>query len=166
MKHRPLYRKLVWGVVGLLVVLGVWVALAAADPKPEEAPSFPRDHLTIETRDGQKVPYETEVATTTDQERYGLMFRKFLPADQGMIFIYDPPLVVQMWMKNTFIPLDMLFVREDGVIVKMITHAVPFDLTPLSSDEPVKAVIELNAGEVMKHGLKTGDRVKFSAFSD
>jgi hypothetical protein len=122
--------------------------------------------MTIRRSDGQSFPFIIEIAETPEQQRYGLMFRRALPQDAGMLFISDPDRPVSMWMKNTYIPLDMLFIRHDGTIVKIITHAEPFDLTPLSSGEPVRGVIEINAGEAERRGLKIGDKIVSSAFSE
>ncbi len=93
------------------------------------------------------------------------MFRRSMPSDAGMLFIWPADQIVMMWMKNTYVALDMLYVRHDGTIAKIITNAVPLDLTPLSSDEPVRAVIELNAGEATRRGLKPGDKVTSPALN-
>ena len=86
------------------------------------------------------------------------MFRRALADDTGMAFQWDAPQIIHMWMKNTYIPLDMLFVDAEGVIVKLLTHAEPLDLTPLSSDLPVTLVVELNAGTIARLGLRKGDK--------
>ena len=88
------------------------------------------------------------------------MFRKNVPADSGMIFPYDPAQDVAFWMKNTLVPLDIVFIREDGTIAR-ITHARPMDLTPLPSGEPVAAVLELRAGRAAELGILAGDRVSW-----
>ncbi|MFY9287037.1 MAG: DUF192 domain-containing protein [Alphaproteobacteria bacterium] len=152
-----------------LVVIVVAICLSLYEPplNPESVPSFTQSSLAIQKsgKGKQLIPYAVEVATTPEQHAYGVMYRQTLPADTGMIFIYEPDQKVSMWMKNTYIPLDLLFVRHDGVIVKITTNTTPHDLTPLASDEPIRAVIEVNAGDVEKHGFKTGDKVLFSAFS-
>lgn len=158
-------RGLAFVAALLLFLMGILVWINFSGDRPANAPSFPHAGLSIERSDGQYFSYKVEVATTPEQELYGLMFRQNLRPETGMIFVYHPDQVVNMWMKNTYIPLDMLFVRGDGVIVKIISNARPLDLTPLASDEPVRAVIEINAGEAEKHGFKTGDKVLFSAFS-
>lgn len=151
-------------LVGFLVVVlglaGLWFVAGATD-----GPTFPHDHLTIERTDGQQFPFDIEVATTPEQESYGLMHRHALAADAGMLFIYDPPDDISMWMKDTSLPLDMLFVRADGIIVKIVTNTVPFDVTPIPADEPVRGVIELNAGTATSLGLKTGDKLIYPGFS-
>jgi len=84
------------------------------------------------------------------------MFRKALAGDRGMIFPYDPPQDVAFWMKNTLIPLDILFIRSDGTIVR-ITKAEAMDLTPLPSGEPVAGVLEIRGGRAAELGIKEGD---------
>ena len=84
------------------------------------------------------------------------MFRRSVPADRGMIFPYDPPQDVSFWMKNTLVPLDIIFIRGDGTIVR-VTHAKALDLTPLPSGEPVAAVLEIRAGRAAELGIKEGD---------
>jgi len=84
------------------------------------------------------------------------MFRKSIAGDRGMIFPYDPPADVSFWMKNTWIPLDIIFIRSDGTIVR-ITHAKAMDLTPLPAGEPVAAVLEIRAGRAAELGIKEGD---------
>jgi len=84
------------------------------------------------------------------------MFRKALAGDRGMIFPYDPPQDVAFWMKNTLIPLDILFIRSDGTIVR-ITKAQAMDLTPLPSGEPVAGVLEIRGGRAAELGIKEGD---------
>jgi uncharacterized membrane protein (UPF0127 family) len=164
-KNDIVTRVLAIIAVTLLFFLAVLLWGNFHDPKPDDAPNFRRVGLSIKRADGAYFSYSVELAVTKEQEMYGLMFRHDLKPDTGMIFIYQPDQVVSMWMKNTYIPLDMLYVRADGTIVKIVTHAQPLDLTPLSSGEPVRAVIEINAGEVEKHSFKTGDKVLFSYFS-
>src|SRR5580704_15354318 len=128
------------------VILFFWREVAG-EQNAADAPSFPRASMTVQRADGKKFSFDIEVATTPEQETYGLMFRRSLPRDAGMLFLWPEDRMVIMWMKNTFISLDMLYVGSDGVITKIITNAEPLSLTPLSSDAPVRAVIEINAGE-------------------
>jgi uncharacterized membrane protein (UPF0127 family) len=87
------------------------------------------------------------------------MFIHSMPVSSGMIFPYNPAQVVAFWMKNTYIPLDMLFVGPQGTLSRIIVNAKPEDQTPLSSVEPVVAVIEVNGGLAQKEGLAVGDKV-------
>ena len=84
------------------------------------------------------------------------MFRRSLDPDRGMIFPYNPPQEVAFWMKNTWIPLDIIFIRSDGTIVR-ITHAQPMDLTPLPSGEPICAVLEIAGCRAAQLGIKEVD---------
>lgn len=86
------------------------------------------------------------------------MFRKSIAGDRGMIFPYDPPQDVAFWMKNTLIPLDIIFVRADGTIAR-ITKAEAMDLTPLPAGEPVSAVLEIRGGRAAELGIREGDIV-------
>jgi uncharacterized membrane protein (UPF0127 family) len=168
MKNRIFSRNFLWIVAFvLLAALALfWKPLIVHEPKPNDAPSFPQATLTIQRADGHSFPFTIEVATTREQEKYGLMFRHALPQASGMIFLYNSDQVIHMWMKNTYIPLDMLFVRHDGTIARIVTHTKPFDLTPISSGEPVRAVIEMNAGVVDQLHLGSGDKVIFPGISD
>ncbi len=149
-------RKLLFAA-GVFIIGFIVSAIVTLTHK--EVPSFPKADLTITLADGTVIPFHVEVATTPLQHEYGLMFRKNLGAHEGMIFIFDKEQPVSFWMKNTFIPLDMLFVRENGVIAKITPDAKPFDETPLSSGEPVHSVIELNAGAARENHVAVGDKV-------
>ena len=97
--------------------------------------------LTIHSSNGDH-RFTVQVAATDEQQQHGLMFVRSLPGDQGMIFPYDPPQNVAFWMKNTLIPLDMIFIRADGTIARIVT-AKPLDETSVPAGEPVAAVLEL-----------------------
>jgi len=111
--------------------------------------------LTIKSKNGVH-HFTVEVAATEEQQEKGLMFRKSLAGDRGMIFPYDPPQEVAFWMKNTLIPLDIVYIRKDGTIVR-IAHADAMDLTPLPSGEPIAAVLEIRSGRAAELGIKEGD---------
>ena len=98
-----------------------------------------------------------EIAVTPEKTRQGLMYRDYLPSLGGMIFIFTPPQETAMWMKNTFIPLDMLFVDKDRRVIKAHQGAKPHDLTPIWSGGAAHYVIELPAGSIERHGFKKGD---------
>jgi hypothetical protein len=104
--------------------------------------------------------FTVEVAATPEQQERGLMFRRSVAADRGMIFPYDPPQDVAFWMKNTLIPLDIIFVRSDGTIAR-ITKAEAMDLTPLPAGEPVAGVLEIRSGRAAELGIKEGDVVSW-----
>lgn len=147
---------------GARLVLGVLFLLAAPVAQAQDAsPIFPRDVLTVEKTAGGGETFAVEVATTPLQLHDGLMYRPSMPADSGMVFLFDPPQVVQFWMKNTLIPLDLLFARADGVIIKIAANRQPHDESLVSSDVPVAQVLEINGGEAEKRGLKPGDKIVF-----
>ena len=100
--------------------------------------------------------FTVEVAATPEEQERGLMFRKSLGGDRGMIFPYDPPQDVSFWMRNTLIPLDIVFIRQDGTIAR-ITKAKALDETPLPAGEPVAAVLEIRGGRAAELGIKEGD---------
>ena len=116
--------------------------------------------LTIQTSKG-KHRFTVEVAETTEQQAQGLMFRKSLDPDRGMIFPRTPPEDATFWMKNTLIPLDMLFIREDGTIARIAENTVPMSLDPVPSLEPVAAVLEIAGGRSAELGIKQGDKVSW-----
>jgi uncharacterized membrane protein (UPF0127 family) len=111
--------------------------------------------LTIRSKN-QVHRFTVEVAATPEQQERGLMFRNSIAADHGMIFPYEPAQEVAFWMKNTLIPLDIIFIRGDGTIVR-ITKAEAMDLTPLPSGEPIIGVLEIRAGRAAELGIKEGD---------
>ena len=108
--------------------------------------------------------FTVQIAATPDQQERGLMFYKSLGPDQGMIFPYDPPQDISFWMKNTLIPLDMLFIRADGTIARIAT-AKPLDETPVPAGEPVAAVLEIRGGRAAELGIRPGDRVDWGTNS-
>ena len=103
--------------------------------------------------------FKVELALDGPSQAKGLMFRRTMPADHGMLFIYAPERPISMWMKNTILSLDMLFVKRDGTIAKIFERTEPFSERILSSGQPVYGVLELNAGSVERWGIKTGDQM-------
>lgn len=101
-----------------------------------------------------------EVADTPEMRATGLMHREEMADDAGMLFDFGQLQPVSMWMKNTLIPLDMLFLREDGTIATIARNARPLDLTPIPSGEAVRYVLELNGGAAVAYGAKVGDRLE------
>jgi uncharacterized protein len=114
--------------------------------------------LVLKTASGDH-NFNIEVATTDQERALGLMFRRSLPENAGMLFIYDPPQPATMWMKNTFIPLDMVFISAHGEVHRIESNTEPFSTTIIPSEGDVAGVLELNAGEAGKIGLKPGDKV-------
>lgn len=117
--------------------------------------------LTI--RSGGEVHHFTvEVARTPDQQRRGLMFREALAPERGMIFPYEPPQPASFWMKNTLIPLDIIFIRADGTIARIAQMTQPMSLDPIPSLEPIVAVLEIAGGRSAELGIGPGDRVSWA----
>jgi uncharacterized protein len=120
------------------------------------------ESLTITTVEGKKHIFTIEKAISQEQKSRGLMFRPALDADKGMIFDFGPgESEAQMWMKNTLIPLDMLFIREDGTIRSIAVNTVPFSTETVSSKGVVRSVLELQGGITEKLGIKAGDKTDF-----
>ena len=115
--------------------------------------------LTIHSANGRHL-FTVQVAETPEEQEHGLMFYRSLGPDQGMIFPYDPPQNVAFWMKNTLIPLDMIFIRADGTIARIAT-AKPLDETTIPAGEPVAAVLEIRGGRAAELGIREGDKAEW-----
>jgi len=126
--------------------------------------TFERDELVIETEAGTRHSFDVEMAVKPAQQAQGLMFRREMAEAAGMLFVVRPARVLSMWMKNTYIPLDMLFIDGEGRITKIVERTVPMSLTSISSDRPVNGVLELNAGTASRLTIGPGDRVLHPAF--
>ena len=152
------YRSLgPWLVLAALL----WVGAAVAQTRLE---TFERDSLVIETARGQSHSFDVEVARTPAQQAQGLMYRRSMAATSGMLFVYDRDWPVSMWMKNTLIPLDMVFIARDGRIIHVFERAVPMSLESISAGQPVAGVLELNGGTAARLGITKGGRVDYPAF--
>lgn len=114
--------------------------------------------LTIHSASGNH-RFIVEVAGSPEEQEIGLMYRQALAPDRGMIFPYDPPQKVSFWMKNTFIPLDMIFIRADGRIANIAESTTPLSLDPVPGEGPIAAVLEIAGGRSAELGLKPGDLV-------
>lgn len=121
--------------------------------------AFPREPLVVETRAARRHAFQAWRTDTFQTRAQGLMFVKEIRQDQAMIFVYDPPQRVAMWMKNTLIPLDMLFVDDAGCVVKVHEQARPHSLDAIESGQPVVLVVELQGGAAHSLGIAAGDRV-------
>jgi uncharacterized protein len=155
----------------VLVCLATFAGPCGAQSAPlQDLDTFPRGSLEIAHRDSEHhthtYHFDVWVADTPERAEQGLMFVSDLPETRGMVFPLAPPRVENMWMKNTYVELDMLFVDADGHISKIIERARPLSLQTLSSDKPVSAVIELRGGEVTKLPLAVGDQVSWKAAAE
>ena len=142
--------------IAWLAALGCW-----AQPAADEA--FPRSALQIRSSSGLNW-FNIRIADTEQHRELGLMFVTYLPSDEGMLFPEAKPQIMSMWMKNTLIPLDMLFIDTRGRIVCLLANARPQSLELLSCDKPVKAVLEIGGGEAQRRGIKVGDKVMHATF--
>lgn len=144
-----------------LLCLGLAVAAPAAGEDAAIRPlsSFPRERIAIETRSARRHVFDAWRADTDETRAQGLMFVKSLRPDQAMIFIYSPAQHVAMWMKNTLIPLDMLFVDTAGCVITVRERARPGSLDTIEADGPVSLVVELAGGTASNLGIGRGDRV-------
>lgn len=145
------------------------LALALAGCKGESAVEAPAVHaesglsvvpLTV-TSQGKVHRFRVELAQTADQQAKGLMFRTKLGPDEGMLFPMNPPRAASFWMRNTVIPLDLVFVAPDGTVLNIAANAKPYDETKLQSLGPVKAVLELPGGRAAELGIVAGDKVEW-----
>lgn len=142
-----------------VALLAPLATLANTDSPLLPLSAFPRERIAVETRSARRHVFDAWRADTPDTRAQGLMFVKSLRPGQAMIFIYEPAQHVGMWMKNTLIPLDMLFVDDGGCVVKVHERARPGDLRTIEAGVPVVLVVELAGGTAATLGLARGDRV-------
>lgn len=114
------------------------------------------------TAGGEVHNFTVEIADTPEAQRKGLMYRESLAPDRGMVFLYDTPANQSFWMKNTYIPLDIIYVREDGTIARIYENTLPLSETPLGSLEPVTMVFEIAGGRSAELGIEEGDVVRLA----
>jgi uncharacterized protein len=146
----------------LFLALAFSLALTSAGQAQEAARIEPVSIITENTA----TLFQAEIADTDELRSRGLMFRHILPLDRAMVFDFGKPRPAAMWMKNTYISLDMLFVRSDGTIAAIAENTEPLSLQTISVDEPVKGVVELAAGTVKRLGIKRDDRVYHAIFEE
>lgn len=155
------YLSFIPAVLAFVMLWGVGAPDAGAQ-QANSLVSFSREPLAIKS--GEKVyKFSVELALNNRQQTQGLMFRRRMAADAGMLFVYRREEPTAMWMKNTFIPLDMLFIARNGNIHRIAERTVPMSEAVIASGGPVIAVLELNAGTASRLGLKPGDRVLSAA---
>lgn len=136
-------------------------AAVAASPARHPKSGLPVIPLTIGSANGTAHAFRVEVARTSEEQAKGLMFRTAMGANEGMIFPMDPPRDAAFWMRNTVIPLDIIFIGKDGRILNIAANAVPYSETALPSAGPVKGVLELNGGRAAQLGIRAGDTVRW-----
>jgi uncharacterized membrane protein (UPF0127 family) len=146
----------------LLAALTVGVG-AGAFVLPGQALAAPLETVEIVSSRGRS-RFQVEIAVTPAEQARGLMFRKSLAPDRGMLFIYKRPQPVAYWMRNTLIPLDIIYIQPDGRILSIVRNARPHDETPLPSGGPVLGVLEIAGGRAAQLGVLPGDRVLHRIF--
>jgi len=137
-------------IIGLLLALIASVTACQAEPK-----------VTITTKDGRNVSFTVEIADTPSKREMGLQYRRDLAADRGMIFLFPAESQQSFWMKNTPLPLDMIFINRERKIVGIVEQTAPFSLDPRSVGAPSQYVLEINGGLAKRHAIKAGDAVRF-----
>jgi uncharacterized protein len=146
----------------------LWIALAAAVALCAftglSARAANLQTLEIATKSGVQV-FSVEVATTDAEKTTGLMYRKELADGKGMLFDFSPEQQVSMWMKNTYIPLDMIFIRSDGRILRIAENTEPLSTKIIPSGGLAKAVLEVIGGTAQKYGIAPGDQVAHPMFN-
>ncbi|HTR18215.1 MAG TPA: DUF192 domain-containing protein [Acetobacteraceae bacterium] len=153
-------RRLVLTLLGALAGAPLAAAPLPAHAVDAPQPALSRDTIVIVGHGGVRHPFTVELALTEQQQETGLMFRKSVPADTGMLFDWRAPRESQMWMKNTLVPLDMVFINEDGTIRHIAENTVPESLAVIDSHGPVRATLELQGGITEKLDIRVGDKVE------
>lgn len=149
-------------LIRLALICAVVSATAIhADELPSLDETFDKDVLIIETVDQGCFKFDVYLAITEAQQRRGLMFVRDLPEWTGMLFLYERAGIRSIWMKNTYIPLDILFARRDGTVSSIWPDAEPLSLKSMPAIEPVNFVLELNAGTAERLGIKVGSKFIF-----
>ena len=121
--------------------------------------------VTITTQDARQITFTVEIADTPSKREMGLQYRRELAADRGMIFLFPAESVQSFWMKNTPLPLDMIFINRARKIVGIVEQTAPFSLEPRSVGAPSQFVLEINGGLSKRHGIKAGDTVRFDGIA-
>ena len=153
MRARSVLAKFLGGLLLIAVLIGTAVSARA----------FSRDIIVIRTG-GASYHFNVELAISTEERARGLMFRQELARDAGMLFLYNQDQAVTFWMKDTYLPLDMIFIAADGKITQIVRGAQPLSENLIPSGGYVRGVLEVNAGVADQYGIQPGDHVDFRAF--
>nr|WP_294524695.1 DUF192 domain-containing protein [uncultured Rhodopila sp.] len=156
-------RRLLLALAAAALPLGLWAQVP--DPTGPQA-ELPKEQLVIVGRGGVEHSFVVEVAATPQQQTVGEMFRTSIPADGGMLFDWGFPKSSQMWMRNTLVPLDMVFINPDGTIRSIAEDTTPRSLAAIDSRGPVRAVLELAGGTTARLDIRVGDTVKQRIFEN
>jgi uncharacterized membrane protein (UPF0127 family) len=163
-------RRAALATMAILAALALTLSLAlagaaTAQERLEDLDNFPR--VKLEIADGKKTRhvFDVWVADTPSRQQQGLMFVRSLPELRGMLFVHQSPKHISMWMKNTYIPLDMVFIDDKGTIQQVVERTTPHSLDNIRSRLPAIAVLEIAGGEARRLGLKPGQRVSYPKFA-
>ena len=129
-------------------------------------PTLPTEKMELLRVDGKALPFTVEIATTEQQKEKGLMFRNDMQPDQGMLFLYDKEEPRRMWMKDTPLALDMLFLSQDGTILDIVPNTVPFSEEIIAPASPARAILELRGGVAAAYGIEKGGKLQGAAFGN
>lgn len=153
----------VWAVLcGMFFLASVaFFQPVAAQPQP----TLPLSDLVIQTAKGPQ-RFRVELADNDMSRSRGMMFRTNMAPDAGMLFDFKQEQMASFWMRNTLLPLDMLFIKADGTILNIHQRAIPRDETGINSAGPVRAVLEVNGGTAARLGIKAGDKVEHTIFGN
>lgn len=152
-------------MIRFFLMLGLMLTISAG-ARAEQFKDYEVVPVTITKANGETVKLDIEMAVSDAAEEKGLMFRTSMPENSGMLFTFEQEGIRAFWMKNTLIPLDMVFIQKDGKIVNIHENAVPKDLTPIYSSGRANAVLEINGGRAAQLGLKPGDIIHHPFFSN
>lgn len=159
----PWFKR--WSAVAVVLAALFVIAPFMGDALGQGMASFPHSRVEIVTQDGRSHAFSVEVATSPEQLSQGLMYRRSMAGDAGMLFDFGAVKPISMWMRNTLIPLDMVFIAADGRIVGVAQRAVPGSMDIISAPQPVRGVLELNGGTTDRLGIREGDRILHPLFA-
>ena len=141
------------------------LAFALVAASAAAASALPTTTISVETPKGPTT-FKVEVANDHASQEKGLMFRKTMAGNAGMLFDFHTTVMTTFWMKNTILPLDIIFIRADGTISSIAGNAVPYSEAPIPSSEPIRAVLEINGGRAKALGIEPGDKVHAAIFGN
>jgi uncharacterized membrane protein (UPF0127 family) len=160
-------RRYLLALAAIALPLSLVAPLRAQAPEPTSPqPELPKEQLVIVGRNGTQHLFAVEMAIKPEEQKVGEMFRTSVPADGGMLFDWGYPKPTQMWMRNTLVPLDMVFINPDGTIRSIAEETTPHSLAVIDSRGPVRAVLELAGGTTAKLDIRVGDTVKQRIFGN
>jgi uncharacterized protein len=153
----PQSRRFLDSPIPRFLLLGLWLLCACASASTSQ--------VVIHPQKGELIRVSVEIADTTQKRSFGLMYRRDLPESHGMLFLFPREESLSFWMKNTPLPLDIIFINTAHKIVSIAQNTTPFSEKPLPSGSPAQFVLEVNGGFCQRHGIATGDRVDLPAIA-